>query len=177
MDITVSTMKNLSLDTLIEAYNDVYRIEGTADIHLPIETTDLPDLPIKNIEPILEALGICPTATKAVGQTVTLSAITTGGTAPYRVWFYKGGTPLNPNGISNVAEGATASFTYILSNTDGGSQTFSVAITDSCSSGAMTASDQCDITVAEPPATAGISPILVLGLAVGLLFMATKKKI
>lgn len=148
--ISVSDMKHLSIDELIDAYKNGYRIEETADIPTiaDIPTAATADVPINKMETRLEALGTCPQAPKAVGQTVTLSAVTTGGTAPYGVWFYKGGTPLNPSGIADVAEGAAVTFVYTIATGDGGPQTFRVAIVDSCPTGTMSATDSCIVTVA-----------------------------
>lgn len=86
----------------------------------------------------------CTVTTKNVGDTVTLAAAPSGGTAPYAVSFRKNGVQI----------GTASPTTYVIQAADAGTSiTFSVTTTDSCPTGAKTCTEQCIISVPVPCAT------------------------
>lgn len=134
--LKIDDIKNLSLDTLIEAVRNGYEIEKT------------------NSHYSVTKLATCQTSTKEVGQSTTLSATPSNGTAPYTVNILKDGTVIRQ--FTNVAANQTVTHIYTFVSGDVGTHTFSTVAYDSCSSGSKTSNtDQCTVTVVSSPPSCG----------------------
>jgi hypothetical protein len=95
------------------------------------------------------AIATQPTSqTVTAGASVTFSVAATGGTAPYKYQWYKGGTA--------VSGATSASNTFTTTNSDNGT-TFYVKVTDSASSPATVTSNTVTLTV-NPVMSISISP-------------------
>lgn len=94
----------------------------------------------------------CPTGTIYVGRTIRMSAVVSGGTAPYTVSFKVGGVEKK---VNTLTAAGTTTFDYLTVAGDVGSKTYTVDVKDSClSSTPGLATDFCNITVAAcPPPT------------------------
>lgn len=101
-------------------------------------------LPLESLAPA------CNSTTKTVGEVVHMKAKPSGGTAPYKVDFYKGSTIIHT--IANVAENADALFDYTTVTGDVSTTpiVFKETVTDSCptsNGGPKSSTEQCSVTV------------------------------
>ena len=90
----------------------------------------------------------CGSMSKSVGDIINLGAIPRGGTAPYKVEFYKGSTTSTPiKTFNNVTEVQSVTTTYTTLSNDSGSIDFITKVTDSCSQGPKTNEERCTVTI------------------------------
>jgi uncharacterized protein YjdB len=123
--ISTNDLKTLSLDKLIELYKNGYAIEET-------EVTKV------------ENLATC-SGTIVQGTVKPITMTPSSGTPPYRLDFYV-------DGVSNGSwTGITGPQTFNHTfNESLGTHTYSVKVTDSCST-PQTNTDQCSINITAPP--------------------------
>lgn len=90
----------------------------------------------------------CPSSPKNVGEYVHLKGSVSGGTAPYNIVFSIDQIPIEGGTFNGIAEGVEVSMDYLLLSSDVGSKLFSMAATDSCSKGKLSAPvETCTVTV------------------------------
>lgn len=87
----------------------------------------------------------CTKTTGVVGETITLKASGSAGTAPYIIVFKKDGVELTR--FTGVPVGTEKTYAYTLVAADVGTRAFSAEISDSCPGGAKTCSESCSVTV------------------------------
>lgn len=91
----------------------------------------------------------CTRTSAFVGETITLKASASGGTAPYLIVFVKGATEIGR--FTGVAENVQVTTTYVVTSTDVGAQGFNAVVTDQCPGGFKSCMGTCSVTISACP--------------------------
>lgn len=147
--LKVDDIKNMSSESLLEAFRNGYRIE---EVKTVVKSSGCSSCSKKLEEKtsskssLLLSMASCPTTSIAVGKTIRMTASVSGGTAPYTLKFLVGNVL---KGTKTLASAGSTYFDYIIQNTDYGSITCAVNVNDSCPSGAKLATSYCNINVSQ----------------------------
>lgn len=158
--LNLDSMKNLSIDEIINLYRQGYRLEDIYNINKEIVNADKTFSSLSLLSPLkLESPKIgglspanCPTTNVIQGTQKTITIAFPGGVAggvsPYIYHFYRDGTEIHTSSPTTVS---SYQFQYTFNQTNGdttGSHRYLTNVTDNCSIGSQRSGDDwCDITI------------------------------
>lgn len=135
----------MGLDAVISYDNEIPGSRELAILeHVQQAAKMAPDLGAKvaGIEVLAKT---CTKTSALVGETITLKASGSSGTAPYIIVFKKDGVELTR--FTGVPAGTEKTYAYTIVAEDVGTKAFSVDLSDSCPGAQKTCSESCSITV------------------------------